>query len=48
MSVLAVPISQSFEVDKNKVKDFDSQSRNKKQWILDRLSKYNKHKIKWD
>lgn len=29
MSVLAVPISQPFEVDKNKVKDFDNQSHNK-------------------
>ena len=48
MSVLAVPISQSFEVDKNKVKDFDNQSHHKKQWILDRLSKYNKNEIKWD
>lgn len=49
MSVLAVPISQPFEVDKNKVKDFDNQSDCKnKQWILDRLSKYNKNEIKWD
>ena len=48
MSVFVVPISQPFEVDKNKVKDFDNQSRHKKQWILDRLSKYHKHKIKWD
>ena len=48
MSVLAVPISQPFEVDKNKVKDFNNQSHNKKQWILDRLSKYNKNEIKWD
>lgn len=48
MSVLAVPISQPFEVDKNKVKDFDNQSHHKKQWILDRLSKYNKNEIKWD
>lgn len=47
MSVLAVPISQSFEVDKNKVKDFDNQSRNKKQWLLDRVSKYKKE-IRWD
>ena len=30
MSVLAVPISQPFEVDKNKVKDFNNQSHNKK------------------
>lgn len=48
MSVLAVPISQPFEVDKNKVKDFNNQSHNKKQWILDRLSKYNKNEITWD
>lgn len=48
MSVLAVPISQSFEVDKNKVKDFDNQSHYKKQWILDRLSKHNKNEITWD
>lgn len=48
MSVLAVPISQSFEVDKNKVKDFDNQSFHTKQWILDRLSKYNKNEIKWN
>lgn len=48
MLVLAVPISQPFEVDKNKVKDFNNQSHNKKQWILDRLSKYNKNEIKWD
>lgn len=48
MSVLAVPISQSFEVDKNKVKDFDNQSLHTKQWILDRLSKYNKNEITWD
>lgn len=49
MSVLAVPISQSFEVDKNKFKDFDNQSDCKnKQWILDRISKYNKNEIKWD
>ena len=34
--------------DKNKVKDFDNQSHHKKQWILDRLSKYNKNEIKWD
>ncbi len=48
MSVLAVPISQFFEVDKNKVKDFDNQSHHKKQCILDRLSKYNKNEITWD
>ena len=48
MSVLAVSISQPFEVDKNKVKDFDSQSRHKKQWILDRISKYKKNEVKWD
>jgi hypothetical protein len=48
MSVLAVPINQPFEVDKNKVKDFNNQSHNKKQWILDRLSKYNKNEITWD
>lgn len=49
MSVLAVPIGKSFEVDKNKVKDFDNQSDcTNKQWILDRLSKYNKNEIKWD
>ena len=48
MSVLAVPISQPFEVDKNKVKDFNNQSHNKKQWILDRLFKYNKNEITWD
>lgn len=48
MSVFAVPISQPFEVDKNKVKDFDNQSHHKKQWILDRMSKYNKNEIKWD
>jgi hypothetical protein len=48
MSVLAVPISQPFEVDKNKVKDFDNQFHHKKQWILDRVSKYNKDEIKWD
>lgn len=48
MSVLVVPISQSFEVDKNKVKDFDNQLHHKKQWILDRLSKYNKNEITWD
>lgn len=49
MSVLAVPTSQPFEVDKNKFKDFDNQSDCKnKQWILDRLAKYNKNEIKWD
>lgn len=48
MSVLAVPISQPFEVDKNKVKDFDNQSRHKKQLMLDRLSKHNKNEITWD
>lgn len=48
MSVLAVPISQPFEVNENKVKDFDNQPHHKKQWILDRLSKYNKNEIKWD
>nr|WP_304020839.1 hypothetical protein [Ruminococcus bromii] len=42
MSVLAVPISQPFEVDKNKVKDFDNQSHHKKQWLLDRISKHKK------
>ena len=48
MSVLAVPISQSFEVGKNKVKDFDNQSHHKKQWVLDRISKYKKNEIKWN
>lgn len=52
MSVLAVPISQSFEVDKNKVKDFNNQFHHqfhhKKQLILDRLSKHNKNEITWD
>lgn len=48
MLVLAVPISQPFEVDKNKVKDFNSQSRHRKQWLLDRLSRYNKNEITWD
>ena len=47
MSVLAVPISQPFEVDKNKVKDFDHQFYHQKQWLLDRISKYKKE-IKWD
>lgn len=47
MSVLAVPISQPFKVDKNKVKDFDNHSYHKKQWLLDRISKYKKE-TRWD
>ena len=47
MSVLAVPIIQTFDVYKNKFNDYDNKSRNKKQWLLDRISKYKKE-IKWD
>lgn len=34
MSVLAVPISQPFEVDKNKVKDFYNQFHHKKAMVI--------------